>query len=214
MRTPRLRTSIFPSRNKLKKAFEELLRPELFLTISGSGELSVKENDTGAALKTLRIKRVPDGSVAFELDHVPSGDLRARLKNAFCQLSCLVHGSHPKANKSCDFVIVSPGEGSSKIILGDMKSRSPKRAACSAQLRNSELFLGYLLSLLSEYHERKITPEFKKVVFFIVSPTNSKAPTQQKNRPKPQEHGGVTYYPVTVGGRNNTNAIVAYPHFA
>ena len=149
----------------MTKSFQDLLRPELFLSISGSGELSIKENDSCAVLKDLRIKRVPDGSVAFELDHAPSGELKVKLKNAFSQLSCLIHGSHERANKRCDFVIVSLGESSFKIILGEMKSRRPKRAECSAQLRNSELYVDYLLSLLSEYHAQAIKPKYKKVVF-------------------------------------------------
>ena len=191
------------------KSFQDLLRPELFLSIFGSGELSIKENESCAVLKNLRIKRVPDGSVAFELDHAPSGELKVKIRNAFSQLSCLIHGSHAKANKRCDFVIVSLGKSSSKIILGEMKSRSPRRAECSAQLRN----VNYLLSLLSEYHAQAITPEYKKVVFFVVSPSKAKAPTQQKNRRKLGEQDGVTYVPVIVAGRNNSQAIVTYPLF-
>ena len=197
----------------MKKSFQDLLRPELFLNISEAGELLIKENDSSAVLKKLQIKKVPDGSVAFELDHSPSGALKEKLKNAFNQLSCLIHGSHTKANKRCDFVIVSPGENSSKIILGDMKSRSLKRADCSAQLRNSELYVDYLLSLLSEYHAQAITPEYRKVVFFVVSATNAKAPTQQKHRKKPSERDGVTYFPVIVAGRNNSQAVVTYTLF-
>ena len=197
----------------MKKSFQDLLRPELFLNISEAGELLIKENDSSAVLKKLQIKKVPDGSVAFELDHTPSGALKEKLKNAFNQLSCLIHGSHTKANKRCDFVIVSPGENSSKIILGDMKSRSLKRADCSAQLRNSELYVDYLLSLLSEYHAQAITPEYRKVVFFVVSATNAKAPTQQKHRKKPSERDGVTYFPVVVAGRNNSQAVVTYTLF-
>lgn len=197
----------------MKKSFQDLLRPELFLSISGAGELLIKENDSRATLKKLWIKEVPDGSVAFELDHTPSGALKKKLKNAFSQLSCLIHGSHTKANKKCDFVIVSPGKKNSKIILGDMKSRNLKRVDCFAQLRNSELYVDYLLSLLAEYHAQAITPEYKKVVFFVVSATNAKAPTQQKHRKKPSEQDGVTYFPVTVAGRNNSQAIVKYPLF-
>lgn len=195
-------------------AFDDLLRPELLLTISESGELTVKEADAGASLRELLIKRVPANSAAFELDHTPSGELKTKLKKAFCQLSCLVHGSHPKANKSCDFVIVSTEGDQSKIVLGDLKSRSPKKAECAAQLRNSELFLTYILSLLSEYHGTNITPEFKKVIFFVGSPTNAKAPTQQNNQQKPYVSDGVTYFPVTLGGRNNSKAIVTYANFS
>lgn len=193
--------------------FKNLLRPELLLTISDSGELTIKETETDAVLRELKIKRIPDGSAAFELDYAPSGQLKTKLKNAFSQLSCYVHGSHPKANKSCDFVIVSPGIDQSKIILGDLKSRNPRKVDCAAQLRNSELFLVYVLSLISEYHKKDIKPEFKKVIFFVTSPTNTKAPTQQKNKQKPKEHDGVTYFPVTVQGRNNSKATVTYEDF-
>lgn len=197
----------------MKKSFEDLLRPELSFNISGFGKLSIKKNDSCAVLKDLRINKVPGGSVAFELDHAPSGALKMRLKYAFNQQSCLIPGSHAKANKRCYFVIVSPRERNSKITLGETKSRSPRRADCSAQLRNSELNMNYLLSLLSEYHAQAITPEYKKVVFFVVSPINAKAPTQQKHRQKPSEHDGVTYVPVTVAGRNNSHAIVTYSLF-
>lgn len=195
----------------MTKSFHDLLRPELFLNISGCGELLVKEYDSCAILKKLRIQRVPNGSVAFKLDYSPSSKSKMKLRNLWGQLSCLISSSHAKANKRCDFVIVSPGESSSKIILGEMKSRKLKRADCSAQLRNSELYVNYLLSLLSEYHEQAITPEYKKVVFFVVSSIKSKAPTQQKHKQELSEHDGVTYAPVTVARRNNSQASFAYP---
>lgn len=195
----------------MKESFQDLLRPELFLSISGDGELLIKENDKCAILRKLRIMGVPDGSVAFELDYTPKGQLKKKPKNAFSQLSCLVCRSHPNANKRCDFVIISPGKGKSKIILGEMKSRSPKSADCFAQLRNSELYVNYLLSLLSEYHEQEITPEYKKVVLFVGLPISTKAPTQQKHKQRPKVRDGITYVPVTVAGRNNSQATISYP---
>lgn len=198
----------------MKDALQALLRPQLFLQISGSGELKVKETDRSAVLKTLVITRVPNDSVAFELDHEPTGDLKRKLKSAFKQLSCLINSEHTKANKSCDFVIVTPGEHRAKIILGDLKSLSPKRSSCAAQLRNSEIFVEYLLRLIEEYHGKLIVPEFKKVVFFVAPPINSKAPTQQKNRTAAAIYNDVSYFPVTVGGRNNSQSFVAYPSFS
>ena len=199
----------------MTKSFHDLLRPELFLNISGCGELLVKECDSCAILKKLRIQRVPNGSVAFKLDYSPSSKSKMKLRNLWGQLSCLISSSHAKANKRCDFVIVSPGESSSKIILGEMKSRKLKRADCSAQLRNSELYVNYLLSLLSEYHAQAITPEYKKVVFFVVLPTQARALTQQRHKQKLSEHDGVTYVPVIVAGagRKNSQASVPYSRF-
>jgi hypothetical protein len=198
----------------LRAAFEALLRSELILEISGNGDLKVKEDDASAALKDLLIQRVPPGSVAFELDHAPKGELKRRLKNAFSQLSCLINGEHAKANKSCDFVIVSPGVERSKVILGDLKSKNPKKSDCSAQLRNSEIFIEFIFRLLAEYHGQTVVPEFRKVVFFVVEPIKVKLPTQLRNSRPPEVHDGVTYFPVVLGGRNNSHATVAYPLFS
>lgn len=200
--------------NNLKVAFQELLRPELFLEISTEGDLKVKEAEKDAVLKELLIKRVPQDSVAFELDHQPTGRLKQKLKNAFTQLSCLINGEHDKANKSCDFVIVTPGDQKTKIILGDLKSHSPRKTACYAQLRNSELFLKYLLRLLSEYHDQNIIAEFRKVVFHVPASINLKAPTQQKNQPKPKVQNDVMYFPVTIAGRNNAKSRISYQDFS
>lgn len=195
----------------MKDAVERLLRPELFFAISGNGELTIKETDRSAVLKELTIKRVPDGAVAFELDHKPNADLKRSLKNAFSQLSCLVHAGHQKANKKCDFVIFAPSENGTRVVLGDLKSLSPRYASCAAQMRNSQLYVEYLISMLEEYHDCHLLPEFTKVIFYVENPINAKAPAQQKNARSPLTRDGVQYCPVTLGGRNNAKAIFSYP---
>ena len=192
----------------MKEEFKCLLRPELLLEISDQGILKVKESDKSAKLKKLIIHKIPDGSVAFELDHDPSGSSLKGLKEAFKQFSCLINSRHTKANKSCDFVIVSPNEQCSRIVLGELKSAKPKKYDCSEQLRNSELFIEYLLKLLAEYHHTIVVPDFQKVVFYVPKPINQKSLTQQNHSRKHPESEGVTYYPVNVGGWNNEETVI------
>ena len=198
---------------KTKNAFQCLLRPELFLEISDLGTLKIKEHDKSASLRKLTIKKVPPGSVAFELDHKPtSGNLKG-LKEEFKQLSCLINGQHSKANKSCDFVIITPGEQCSKIVLGELKSTKFKKRSCFEQLRNSELFVMYLLELLAEYHDTRVDPEFRKVVVHVLPANRAKALTQQRRRQVPKPSDDVTYRAVAVQGRNNAESVIFYQSF-
>ena len=194
----------------MKNAFQCLLRPELFLEISDLGTLKVKEDDRSASLRKLTINKVPDGSVAFELDHKPTGDKLKGLKGAFKQLSCLINGQHAKANKSCDFVIITPGEPRSKVVLGELKSTKFKPLSCFEQLRNSELFVKYLLELLAEYHDTRVDPDFRKVVVHLSTAIRAKAPTQQRHRQVSGSEEVVTYHAVFAQGRNNAEAVIFY----
>ncbi|MBO9424782.1 hypothetical protein J7444_08620 [Labrenzia sp. R4_1] len=198
----------------MKKEIEKIIRPELFQSVSSAGTVILKEDDTGAALRVLSIKRLPKGSIVFELDHSPKGSLKRRLGNAFKQLSCILNSNHDKINKKCDYVIVYKKDKEIRILLCDLKSNRLKRSDCAAQLKNSELFVKYLLSLLAEYHNINITPVFMKTVIHVAQPINAKAPTQQKNRQKATEFNGVKYLPVTVAGRNNSNAITVFEDVA
>lgn len=188
----------------------QLLRPQLFFSISPTGELNIKELDPSAILKNLRIERVPITGSAFTLDYTPDAALKKSLGKAFSQLSCFIAGNHSLANKSCDLVLFSGSSGELDVILADLKSRSPTKSECVKQLRNSELFVDYLLSLLREYHGVSITPRYRKIVFFIADPIMAKRPTNQKNARPSTLHQGVTFFPVTIAGRNNGNAVVQY----
>lgn len=194
--------------------FRKILRHELFFDISSSGELVVKESDPSASLKKLTIKRIPAGAVAFELDHKPKGALATKLKHAFKQLSNLVLSSHDKANKSCDLIIVLRNEGKIKVVISDLKSHNFTKSDCEAQLTNSRIFFEYICALLQEYHGFTSEPEYRFVIFHATKPINSKAPTQQRNSRARNNQGGVTYVPLTLMGRNNSEAITSYPFFA
>lgn len=177
------------------------MRSDITLDINtGSNELIVKETATGAILKKLLITGLPDDAFAFELDHRPNNALKKKYKNAFNQLSCLVCDGHDYANKKCDFILLVQEAGAFEVIIADMKSKSPDRAKSKKQLRNSELFFKYLLSLVQEYHKPDLaTPIVHKIVFYVPNRPN-KPVTYQKNAKRYEISDGVKFFPVPLSG--------------
>lgn len=192
------------------RSFRELLRPELLISIDGNRSAVVKESDRSAVLRRLEIRDLPGDCIVFELDHTPTGHLKSKLKNAFKQLSCLINDQHASANKSCDFVVVSEGPDGLTILLGDLKSLNPHKGSCVAQLKNSELFVRYLVSLINEYHEAAQIALVRKVVVYVAKPLVAKAFTQQRNLPEPSNFDGVVFFPVVIGNLNVGGAVVSY----
>ncbi|NOW45704.1 hypothetical protein FHW96_001859 [Novosphingobium sp. SG751A] len=179
-----------------------------------NGQLILKESDRGAKLKKLSLRNVPAGSVAFELDHTPSGQLKSKLKNAFKQLSCLINSQHTRANKKCDAVIFVPiDENSIDAYIIDLKSFSPDKRDCEMQLENSEYFLKYIENLLKEYFGINSVFSYKKIIIQAQNPILSKNPAQQANIAKSiHVKNGIKYCEVTLGGRSNSEAIFSLSH--
>lgn len=198
----------------MREAFGDLLREELFIEYNEPlKEVLAKEESPGARLKQLKIKNVPEGACAFQLDFAPSGELKKTHGKAFKQLSCLIKSDHGIANKKCDIVIAYPRDGRVHFLIADMKSDSPSKSSCKKQLRNSELFVQYLLSLLKEYHG--VTGDFTitKAVFQTKRAILGKPVAQQKNKRKPKSDEGVFFVEVPLSGRNNSNGITSLNDF-
>lgn len=189
---------------------EKLVRDEVILyRHSDSGPLLVKESEPGSAVKRLKILGVPGGSVGVTFDYKPNAALKKVLGRAFCQFSPLIDGSHVFANKKCDFAIFCERDAHWDVLLGELKSRSPNKADCKAQLDNSEIFLSFLEKLACQYHGVSKTFKVKKVVVHAAT-VNIKAPTNQKNRQYGSLVNGVWYLPVVPGGRNNEEAEILF----
>lgn len=195
---------------EMNAAVDAILRPEVLLTYnSDAREIIIKEDDPGARLQKLYIRKLPIGTVGFELDHKPTGLLKKNLKNAFKQLSCLVNSSHSIANKKCDAVLIVPdGDGAAIVLLIDLKSEAPKRADCKKQLNNSRLYFEYLSSLMREYHGVDINWRFKQLIVFSARPMHVKPLTQQRAQNAPEVVDGVTYISLTLGGWKNSEGIL------
>ena len=142
----------------MKIEMESLLRNEVVSKISPQRTVVFTENSTKAKLKSLTIENLPVETVAFTLDYGIDG------------LSHLIDKNHKYANERCDFVLISRSHGKLKVILGDLKSTSPDMEHAEQQLKNSQLFVDYLLSILRVFCEvdYKIEREFvivKKIQF-------------------------------------------------
>ncbi len=156
-----------------------LLAPEVTLNVvehSGTRTIIVKETGRDAKLKSLEIRGLADGDIAFTLDHQPSGTLGS----CFKQLSCYLNVQHDKINKGCDFVILTRLKGALVAVLGDMKSNKPRVNEVSLQLKNSELFVKYLLSLVKAWHGVEEELKFKRVCVHTGRPMTKKKSISRK----------------------------------
>ena len=199
----------------MRNAFGDLLREELFIEYNEPlNEVLAKEEDPGARLKKLKIKNVPTGACAFQLDFSPSGELKKTHGKAFKQLSCLLKSDHSNANKKCDIVIAYQKDTRLHFLIADMKSDRPSKSSCKRQLRNSELFVQYLISLLKEYHGVTGDLTITKAVFQTTRAILGKPAAQQKNKRRLAPDEGVFFIEVPLGGRNNSNGVVSLNDFA
>jgi hypothetical protein len=198
-------------RSNMPSSFNNLIRSEIVLAINtGSNELVVKECAEDAVLKQLTIHNLPQNAFAFELDHKPAAALKRQYNRAFDQLSCLIQGGHANANKKCDLILIVEEQGSYHAIIADLKSTSPDRADCKRQLRNSELYFIYLMSLMKEYHNSALKIDSVHKVVFYATKRVLKAVVQQKNSKDYEKKDGVKFYPVLLGGKDNSQGRAYY----
>ncbi|WPZ14909.1 hypothetical protein T8J41_03550 [Nitratireductor rhodophyticola] len=198
----------------MRPYIENLLRPEVLIVINDSlKEVVAKEKDPGARLKELTFKNIPANACAFELDHSPSGELKTKHPKSFKQLSCYIRNDHKQANKKCDVVIAFKKGNTAHFLIADMKSDKPKKSECKLQLRNSELFILYLASLMKEYHAFNSRISTTKIAFSTQPGIIGKPVTQQKNKLKIESEDGVFFAKIPVGGRNNSKGITSVSDF-
>ncbi|KZK75852.1 hypothetical protein PsAD13_05290 [Pseudovibrio sp. Ad13] len=139
-----------------------LVNPNVRLHPSGrNNEIIIKESGDDSKIKELAIQDVPTSVFAFELDFCPAA---AKDKSRYQQLSCYVNPDDGSGvNKSCDFVVVFKYKSKLKVLLGELKSDDIRDA--KKQLKNSELFLKYLISLAKTFHDvTETTVEFRHLV--------------------------------------------------
>lgn len=129
----------------------ELVNPDVVIGIADNEkELIVKEPAVDSKIKKLHISGLSEQSFAFTLDHQPGSSSN----RCFKQLSPYINISNGKGvNKGCDLVLVTQSpDGFWTILLFDIKSDKPKISETEKQLKNSELFLRYIINMLTEYY--------------------------------------------------------------
>jgi len=127
--------------------FKGIIHPDVIITIASKDKtLTLKESGADSKIKKLHIHGLPDNALAFTLDHQPKGSA----SKLFKQLSCYVNPENGSGvNKSCDLVIITQaGEDIYDVLVFELKSDKPNPMTTKKQLKNSELYIQYLISML------------------------------------------------------------------
>ena len=192
----------------MQSALKDIICPDVLLPViekSGVRSVSIKETGADAKLTKLHITGLSPGDFAFSLDYQPTG----KSNSQFLQLSCYLDRAHDKINKGCDFVLLCEYRGQTILILGEMKSSKPKANEVDSQLRNSELFIEYLLSLASEWHNVQQKPKIRKVCIHSGKQMAKKRPTKRRIQEIPPQKSVVFHAVKAPSGTIKLNQILS-----
>ena len=131
-------------------AIKEIINPDVVINQDiAKKELMLKEDGTDSKICKLYITNIPDNAFAFTLDHQPG----AKDNRWFQQLSPNVDKGNDKGvNKGCDLIVIWLEANVHTALVFDLKSDKPKVEATQKQLDNSELYLKYLLSMITAHY--------------------------------------------------------------
>lgn len=149
--------------------------------------LVVKENDPQSAIHRLEIKDIPDESFAFTLDYKASSTDRHQY--CFKQISAYLHPENGEGiNKGCDAVLITSYKSHWYALILDLKSEKPDIPSTEKQLRNSELFVKYVCTLINGFYPEVNLQELTYKHVYITTRMKSNA-TYHPNTPSPSCKG-------------------------
>lgn len=144
--------------------------------------LVVKENDPKSAIYKLKIKDVPDESFAFTLDH--KTNKKDKKRYCFTQISAYLHPENGEGiNKGCDAVLITYYENHWYALILDLKSDKPDIPSTEKQLRNSELFVKYLCTLIENFYREVTLHELTYKHVYITTRMKNNATYHPNNLP-------------------------------
>ena len=151
-----------------------------------TGSVLLKETDQFGDENKIEIGGLNSSSLAFRLDN-----------EEFPQLSQLLRVETENINKKCDFVLFTEYKGRKCIILIEMKSS--REGDYETQLKNGELFLKYIISLI-DFNNEGAAPNLQYIPVLIAKSRRTlKRPT---DRPYKAEKGKRIYDKIMVGNYN------------
>lgn len=131
-------------------ALKEVINPDVVINYdTDRKQLKLTEGGADSKISELYIEHIPNAALAFTLDYQP----KSRDRQKFKQLSLYVNSTNDTGvNKGCDLIILWQEDDKIRALVFDLKSDKPKQQATQKQLDNSEIFLKYLLSLISTHY--------------------------------------------------------------
>lgn len=185
----------------------QMINPFVVINISDADKtMLIKEDGSDSKIKKLLIKQVPDNLFAFSLDYQP----RSRSNKLFKQLSCYINPACGSGvNKGCDFVAISQlNNGKCDVLICDLKSDRLKLKTTKKQLLNSELYVKYLMTMLTSHYEidlSKMNITYRHVII-STCPRGRKNTAYKPNQSKASE----TNYKVVYVTVNNSKESCIY----
>lgn len=187
------------------EVMKEIVSPMVKLTCDEHhNKLILEESDDASKIKKLHITHFPSNSLAFTLDYKGVG----RHIHCFKQFSSYVNSTNGcGVNKGCDLVVIWEEGGQTFALIFDLKSDKPKLQETSKQLKNSELFVNYLLSLAQEFYETPSRIVIKKTIVVTDERATRKRPTYPPNNKTSQV---AEYRKEVVSSAKNREAYVSF----
>lgn len=139
--------------NKLR----DLLSENIILPIHFRGSLGnfilMKEDGYNSAIKKLIIYGIPDNSIIISLD-ICTNKMNSQEKLIYSRLNHYLRKEcDVGVNKRCDLTIFFEQDDSLHIISIDLKSKDPDIESSAIQLKNSEIYIKYLIELLTSFYD-------------------------------------------------------------
>lgn len=135
------------------------------------GSLSIKETDTKATLRLVKLDSVGQAAFAIQYDNC---------KFPGTELFAAVHALH----RACDAVAFCVVDAKPFILCIELKSSERDRKEVAEQFRNAHCFLDYLGSLLENYCKCDPIRDWPRRYFVF----HNQAPTPLAKRPSRQEY--------------------------
>lgn len=161
-------------------AIKDIINPDVVINQDmAKNKILLKESGVDSKLSNLYITNLPDNAFAFTLDHQPGG----KDNRIFQQLSPYINICNKKGvNKGCDLILLWQEDNVYTALIFDLKSDKPKVEATQKQLDNSELFLKYVLSMLSMHYDIPTdSVVIKKAIVTTDNRAARKGPTYRPN---------------------------------
>ncbi|GKV95436.1 hypothetical protein H2Y56_00480 [Pectobacterium aroidearum] len=127
--------------------------------------LVVVEDAALSAIKRLHLENLPTNSYAVSLD-VSITQFSENEKIQFSRLNHYLNKSNDLGiNKKCDLVLFTEEQEGERIYIFDLKSSDPDPNDVCNQLANSEIYIKYILELVSFFykHDTSTVPILKVI---------------------------------------------------
>jgi hypothetical protein len=146
---------------------QNLINPELALTVKGNAVTLEEAQTEKGALREVIVHGLPNNVFVFSTDKkIKVSTARwEKKRNQF------LNDDNNKIHKNCDAVIIHYDDSELDIVFCELKSTNPEPIQYETQLINTKLFVDYLVTMFNQFYkeEGKLSLRNSWYVLFYVS---------------------------------------------